>query len=315
MKRKLACGIAFCLALVLAGCGKGSEEQQAANYYQNELGMDKEDAEDLAHELYGKDEDEPSITEEGTGEIVVEPLPELLNSEWYEEKVQIYDMVFSNNLYMTEEDVRRIVGGSAYEVELTEGFDSDGNVVLKDLMVDGKRTAQLWANNRGSLAEYGLLDDGAYYSVGYGDVYMEDNWYDKSNTEFADLETRDDVLAYLAANGFVEVEEKQAVYYEGKNTYGYYTINKYIYPDKVPEGLEGITDTPHYFAKGAQNIMLYRVHKLGETDQTIDYSRYAQCSGCHLNLVNAVIFQFDTDGTVLSVTWGTNYSIVYGERI
>ena len=58
-KRKLAGGIvALCLALSVAGCGKSSEEKQAANYYQKELGLDKEEAEDLAHELYGKDKEE-----------------------------------------------------------------------------------------------------------------------------------------------------------------------------------------------------------------------------------------------------------------
>lgn len=64
-RRKFVCGMfALCLALSVVGCGKGSEERQAADYYQNELGFDKEDAEELAHELYGEDEEEPSVTEE-----------------------------------------------------------------------------------------------------------------------------------------------------------------------------------------------------------------------------------------------------------
>ena len=114
MKRKFVCGIfALCLALSVTGCGKNSKEQQAAKYYQNELGLDKEDAEELARELYGEDDEEQNVNEEGSEGTVVEPLPEIVNSEWYDCKVQIYDMVFSDDMYLTDEDIRAAVAGSA----------------------------------------------------------------------------------------------------------------------------------------------------------------------------------------------------------
>lgn len=303
MKRKSVCGIlALCLALSVAGCGKDSKEQQAANYYQNELGLDKEDAEELAHELYGTDEEEPSVPEEVQEETVVEPLPELVNSEWYDCKVQIYDMMFDTYMYMKEEDVRKIVEGSVSDVELVEGFDENGEVELKALRVDNYHVDQLYkmkysddGNDRNyrNAVNYGLLNDGNYYEVRYGSI---DCWYDKASIEFKDLKTRDDVLAYLTENGFVEVEKEQApyTYKTSGDSYGK------IFPDEIPVEF---ADVPHYYCTGAQSITIFRVHKLGETDQVIErdrgrYSGTSHYSGAHLNLVNYVTFEFNTDGTI-----------------
>lgn len=282
MKRKFVFGIALCLALAVTGCGKSSEEKQAANYYQKELGLDKEEAEELAHELYG--EDELSVTEEQPEETVVEPLPELVNSEWYNEKVQIYDMVFSNDWSMTEEDVRKIVEGSAYDVDLTEDFDRNGEVCLGSLVVDGTEVVKFQHNyineNFDYLVECGLLDDGDYYSVDYNSsISIKDNCYDKASVEFKDFETREDVLNYLAENNFVEVKE-QAYHYS-------------IFIE--PEDAE-FADTPHYVSHGAQSIHLYRIHKISETDHVV--KTWGNYSGAHLNLVDDVEFNFNTDGTI-----------------
>lgn len=304
-KRRFVGGIfALCLALSVAGCGKSSEEKQAANYYQNELGLDKEDAEYLAHELYGEDGEGPGVTgedgeesgvtEEGSKETVIEPLPELVNSEWYEQKLQIYDMVFNYD-HMAEEDIRKIVGGSAYDVELTEDFDKNGEVCLSGLVVNGELVAQLWKQNRSSdddLVKYGFMDEEYYYRIGYGSAYITSNWYDKASVEFKNLQTRDDVLAYLAANGFVEVDEKQATYRRSED------FNKISPAYGTPVEY---ADVPHYYCKGVQSITLYRIHKVGETDQVIEhrYNFYDyHFSGAHLNLVNYVTFEFNTDGTI-----------------
>lgn len=290
-KRRFVCGIALCLALSVAGCGKSSEEKQAAKYYQDELGLDKEDADALAHELYGKDEEAPGVPEGGSQEVPqkseVEPLPELVNSEWYDQKGQIYDMIFCfDQCYcMTEEDIRRIVDGSAYDVELQEGFDENGEVRLQYLMVNGEHVAQLQKGNPNhylDLGEYEWFDDGDYYRVSC----LSDTpgrRYDKASIEFENLKTRDDVLAYLAENGFVEVEKNQSPYaYESVSS-----SRGAILPNEF-------TDAPHYYCKGAQSITFYRIHKLDETDEVIE-GRY---SGAHLNLVNCVTFKFNTDGTV-----------------
>lgn len=319
MKRKFVCGITvLCLALSVAGCGKNSEEQQAANYYQNELGLDKEEADELAHELYGNDDEDTDIIDGSNlsdgqmGKIVVEPLPELLNSEWYEEKVQIYDMIFSNDWYMTEEDIRAAAEGSAYDVELSEDFDSNGNIVLRNIMINGETVAQVWKDSRGydllwnretDLLLYGLIDAGEYYSISYG-FGNNDNKYDKDTTEFADLETRDDVLAYLADNGFVEVEEAQATYASiFDNTTSFGKIN----PLRTPVEY---ADTPHYYSRGVQSITFYRIHRLSETDQTIEERPYLY-DGAYLNLVNRVTFEFDTNGIIASLSYGIRRFIVF----
>lgn len=136
MRRKIVCGIILCLTLVVAGCGK-SQEEQASSYYQNELGMTEDEANELASELYGGD-NEPDNVEEEEGPIVVEPLPELVSSQWYEGKIQVYDMVFHNDLSMTIDDIREIAEASEYDVEIKEDFDGYGNVIIRYIVVNGK---------------------------------------------------------------------------------------------------------------------------------------------------------------------------------
>lgn len=286
MKRKIVCGIVLCLAFVLAGCGN-SKEKQAANYYQKELGLDKEEAEELAKELYG-DDDDTDIAGEDPGKIVVEPLPELVNSEWYDCKIQIYDMVFCNDFSMTENDIRAAAEGSAYNVELSEGFDDNGNVCITSLAVDGIVVNFYHGSNSEDFkyfVEYGLLDDEDYYLV-YTWTYTE-NSYDKPSMELENLETRDGVLAYLSENGFVEVEEAQAFYY---NNYG----------NSIEQKDAEFADTPHYLVNGAQSIHIYSMRKISETDQDIQ-SYFLHYSGGHLNLVEHVLIDFNTDGTIRAV--------------
>lgn len=338
-KRKLVSGIlALCLALSAAGCGKDSQEQQAANYYQQELGLDKEDAEDLAHDFYGKeDEEKPSVTE-APKETVVEPLPELVNSQWYEEKVQVYDMVFANDMSMTEEDIRKIVAGSAYDdIELGEGFDKDGNVRLKTLnkgngaepviaSIDYRHAPYRYSEE---YVKYGLLDDKDYYTVYNIFSLNENNCYDKGSIEFADFKTRDDVLAYLSENSFVEVEKKQSIYAKmcRDTTHFDHTKLQYvIYSDKFfDDNAFEFADVPHYYCTGMKSITFFRIHKLSESDQEIEGALNRHYSGIRLNQVNLVTFEFNTDGTIVPQThdgvtttqtgWDTAIFMLAGERI
>lgn len=328
MKRKFVCGmLVLCLALSMAGCGKGSEEQQAVNYYQNELGLDKEDAEELAHELYGKDEEDtkekPGVTE-APKETVVEPLPELVNSEWYEEKVQIYDMVFTNGWRTSaddatkivagssEEDIRKVVAGSSYNVELEEGFDKNGELCLTGIKVDGKKVAGFEiSKDKSDYQKYigfGFYGNENCYRIVPLLTYEDkgQSWFDKGFADFSGFKTREDVLAYLSDNGFVEVDEEQACYWRNASN------------DQLDSKYDNeYADTAHYFCKGVQYIRLYKILKLYETDQEIEdpylgFHRYY--SGVRLNLVEDTVFDFNPDGTIMNYTVFTpNVIIIPGE--
>ena len=50
--------------------------------------LHKNREEELARKLYGE-ENEPDVTEEEPEVVVVDPLPELISSEWYEQKIQV----------------------------------------------------------------------------------------------------------------------------------------------------------------------------------------------------------------------------------
>lgn len=302
-KRMFVGGIALCLALSVAGCGKSSEEQQAVNYYQDELGLDREEAEELAHEIYGEDEEdeeEPSVTEETPEEIVVEPLPELVNSEWYECKVQIYDMVFTRG--ETEEGIRKIVEGSAYDVELMEDFDENGNVCLEGIRIDGDGFSFLKENTT----------DGDYYTFGSTFLLPENRRHRYTKVvmelEALDFKTRDDVLAYLTENGIVEVEREQTPYYDNMFAYD---GGWYLRPDA--SGAEFV-DVPHYYSEGAKTIRFFRSHKLNENDQEIEVL-FGHYSGYHLYVFECVWIEFNTDGTISSMVIDLNECRILGEKM
>lgn len=322
-KRKFAGGIvALCLVLSVAGCGKTSEEKQAANYYQKELGLDKDEAEELAHEIYGKDKDEekPSATE-APEETVIEPLTEIVNSEWWERKVQILDMVFTKDEYLTEEVIRKTVAGSAYNVEIKEKFDSRGEICIDGIMLDGKQIFWFFKSSRPSdLVSSGLYEAGDYYyfNLNYHPDDNDKTIYTKAfmDIEALDFKTRDDVLAYLAENGFVEVEGKPAPYNKDNTTY-YGGWGEAL---SVKEDLTEFADVSHYVRNGARSIVFYRVHRLDENE--FDYIYFHNIygnkgfSGCHRNLYQIVNIIFNTDGTIYAMqVYEAQECVIPGERI
>lgn len=309
-KRRFVCGIALCLALSVAGCGKSSEEKQAAKYYQDELGLDKEDADALAHELYGKDEEAPGVPEGGSQKSEVEPLPELVNSEWYDRKVQIYDMVFTRDEYLTEEVIRKTVEESAYDFELSEDFDENGDVRLTEIVLDGKTIVQLRKRSRRDFGvDVGFFEKGDYYGF-YDNVHEKDNCYEKAVMEIEDLgfKTRDDVLAYLAEYGFVEVE---------RSPYGNLVVSSSefsMYPYvRIDAPGTAFVDMPHYCSNGEQSIRFYRVHRRYEPDEPIQMEDGTYIhTGFRLNLYQKVILLFNTDGTIAAMSPEVGEALILG---
>ena len=312
MKRKFVCGIALCLALAMAGCGKSSEEQQTTNSYRNESDLAKEDTGELVDDNYSNSEEESDITGEDNEETGVEPLPELVNSEWYDCKLQIYDMVFTDYpLHMTEEDIRKIVDGSAYNVELKEKEpDEHGNIYL-DLTVDGELVTSFFKlyyndsypnNDAINLKKFGLPDYGEYYRLS-NRAYEYDNncWHNKASIEFKNLKTRDDVLSFLDENGFVEIEREQAIYFT-------------FHDDIFYPGETDFTDVPHYYCAGTDQIAAFRIYKYSETDEEI-WSEGHYYSGAHWNIVAYVGFYFEADGTIESMYSNAEFATVLGDII
>lgn len=235
-------------------------------------------------------------------------------------------MVFDNYSDMTEEDIRKIVEGSAYDVELTEGFDSEGNISFNSIEIDGKCVAILQKRRPDTRTEgistalnYGLLNDESYYVFSYGLFSTENTWYDKKSIEFMNLKTRDGVLAYLAENGFAEVES--GIYYwmmPGQN--GWFDGREIDSDGVLIHPLEEyvIESDAYYNCKGMQNITLYRSHKISETDDHVRakvWDEIHEYSGAHLNYVNSVTFEFNTDGTIVSISWKVARYIITGEQI
>ena len=118
--------------------------------------------------------------------------------------------------------------------------------------------------------------------LGNGRCRIDPGTFQNDMTTF---KTRDDVLAYLSDNGFVEADKDDPI----NPSLSYYSseVNEYA-------------DTSHYYSKGAQYIIIYRVLKIHETDQEIRDPRYGLSfhSGARLNLVGRIWIEFNPDGTV-----------------
>lgn len=101
MKKKIFYAVLLsCCVLGLSACAK-SEEEQAADYYQEELGMNQEDAEELADYIYGDDSEVISEEEENaTTEVVA--TDEILSAEKYSNKVQIGNTVYEFPIRVSE---------------------------------------------------------------------------------------------------------------------------------------------------------------------------------------------------------------------
>lgn len=122
MKRKLIYAALLITCVVgLSACGK-SEAEQAADYYENELGMNKEDAEELADYIHGDKEDakKPAGETGNAGEIEVSS--EILSAERYCDKVQIGNKVYEFPLNVSEllESGELTISGTSMEPNTNE---------------------------------------------------------------------------------------------------------------------------------------------------------------------------------------------------
>lgn len=257
MKRKLY--LLFCLlfVIVLAGCGNST------------------------------------MGTKGKGKTI-KPNKELMNSSWSDLKVQIYDMVFTNDGRITDEDIRRIVNSSKYNVELVEDFDRNGNAIIKGISIGDEtvliaRTSEcpnmfdifkrsVREDEIGALYDACTIDENCYfiplnydedsYESDIGKLALDGKAYFGPCVEFSDIKTREDLLDYLSANGYVEVEEER--------------------DDNEPYEMS------YYRCHGVQSITFYRTQLFVTAPQLY----YGSDLGAHINYVGTYRVCFNPDGTV-----------------
>ncbi|MGN0326368.1 MAG: hypothetical protein ACI4DW_08645 [Lachnospiraceae bacterium] len=146
MKKKLLCVIltGLCMASLIA-CGK-SERDQAAEYYQDELGFSEEEAEELADAFYGDEsvqtgnsQDAGSEAESTNSIKLVEPASEIVNSNISDPIVQIYDAVIPFDGSMT---VGQVLDAINNATEFEVSLDSKDENSLANVM--GIGDSSLW---------------------------------------------------------------------------------------------------------------------------------------------------------------------------
>ncbi len=112
---------------LLAGCGK-SERDKAVDAYQEELGLSKDEAEDLADAFAGFSGDEPiddsdnPVQQEEESQIeLVEPSSQIVNSNIKDPIIQVYNAVIPLDGSITVgEMINRVNEGTDFEVNYGE---------------------------------------------------------------------------------------------------------------------------------------------------------------------------------------------------
>lgn len=101
MKRKILIVSLALICFMMVGCGKKDE---LADYYENELGIDREDAEELADEFAEMNYDEEDYAyeeEEASAVTLVSPSDEIVNSKITDMLVQVNNVVIPLDGTMT----------------------------------------------------------------------------------------------------------------------------------------------------------------------------------------------------------------------
>lgn len=184
--------VLICMMISLAGCGilrntPKTYEEQAAEYYEKELGLSKADAEDLAGALWSEEPTEKADKKDKeTNDFCLYPvLPEIEKSNITDEIVQVNDVLINLDGSKTLDDVMNILKSSQEGSKMVFYRETDS----------GKTEYQ----------EDGLLDADGLIAV---------NVYCCANPESCDM--RGEQLCRFTAKNFTEntVEYKDAIVYD-----------------------------------------------------------------------------------------------------
>ena len=141
LKRKIYLNLLIVSCVLgLIGCGK-SEEEQAAEYYEEQLGMSSEEAEELANSFYGEEEE----TEEKEVEFTLYEASDVIqNSNIADGLVQINEVVLKEDGSMTLDKAIEALQKSKEGENFT--FVIDNNFYQSDGLVDvgGSKTVTVY---------------------------------------------------------------------------------------------------------------------------------------------------------------------------
>lgn len=256
MKRKrIAILLSICFIVCsITACGKSKEIKEAEKYYQEELGMDKESAEELAADWYDNEaaaqeaaekEDAEELEEETEEEIVQFELdPKMEEVDPGAGYVQLDDMVFRMDGTMTLKECLDIVDGSSLASELEYHYNdekkiSPGSHETLDVERDGRVFIEILYYNP---EEYDIMDDEANKEHTYMvndcivcGVHPMSSWSGEKDFDYwlpggicltDSSMSREDLVAQLEAAGYVEAEKEfdlRTPEYVAKSQYAYIT--------------------------------------------------------------------------------------------
>lgn len=249
--------LAFAFATVSAGCGKSQEVKEAEKYYQEELGMDKESAEELAADWYdnenaarqeAEEEKTEELEEETEEEIVQFELdPRVKDADPGAGVMQFDDMVFHFDGTMTVKEAVDEIMSSSLAGELDYTYNEEREIS------PGSPAGEIVFNRNGNgffkLYYYNDTDQ----DCGVNDCIVGcivpltntngekgfDYWLPTGVCITDDTMTRDDLAEQLKNAGYMEVEAR---YGGGVDSENFFSKSCYTIINEVLPVMGAMTD-------------------------------------------------------------------------
>lgn len=311
MRKKVMYGLVVLTLATLTGCGQekvNNEMEEAVQYYEN-LGIEKEDAEDLAEAIVGNGNANNNVSEESSDNAaestlpVVDIMPEIANGTMNDYCAQFFDMLFRCDLTMTPEEVKKVIDDSEFDFTYEEKWCECGThaiinlITLNDkaaLEFDWQCSETISSDQIGmqvTEVEYriaqqktGCFLEGVRLAVdrNAGQLHpeedMQKNFHVPGVIEYSTYFTnRDDVLAFAQEHGCVESSD-DFDFYDGSIESLYYNSPQFVrirWVEKVMETDEKVKGVYDVFETFYQGFTVYRNY--------------------------TYTFQFEPDGTISSI--------------
>lgn len=315
LKTLLLTSVLGVMVFGLTGCGQGKvsqEQKEAVEYYEN-LGIGKEDAEDLAEAIVGNGSANNNASEENIDNAaesslpVVDIMPEIANGTMNDYIAQFFDMLFRCDLTMTPEEVKKVIDDSDFDFTYEEEWCACGkHAIIYKIYLNEKEALSLsWLCGEAFCSDeyahpFSQVKQGCFLSgvmlpgksvpipnsmqseVIYDDEMLK-NFHVPGVIDASTYFTnRDDVLAFAKELGCVESPE-------GFNSSGTNSSNLDAY------GTESL------YYNSPQEVRIYWVEKILESDERVEkFGTFGQhfCQGVSEYRSFYVRFAFNPDGTM-----------------
>lgn len=307
LKTLLLTSVLGVMVFGLTGCGQekvNNEMEEAVQYYEN-LGIGKEDAEDLAEAIVGNGNANNNVSEESSDNAaestlpVVDILPEIANGTMNDYVAQFFDMLFRCDLTMTPEEVKKVIDDSDFDFTYEEEWCESGtHAIINRIYLNEKEALDLlWFNSEAPDYEeypFSQVKQGCFLSG----VMLPRKQVQIPNTMLLEVVYDDEMLKNFHVPGVIDV----STYFTNRDDV--LAFAKELGCVESTEDLYSYGGIESLYNNSPQKVSIYWVEKILENNERVKYldeykpweERY--CQGVSEYRSFYISFNFKPDGTM-----------------